>query len=170
MRVFVVETMGGFCGYLAMIAGLAAGADAAYIYEEKFTIKDLTRDLKNMVQKMNDGVQRGLLVRNEEANKNYSADFIHRLFAEEADGRFSVRKNIFGHWQQGGTPSPFDRNQGTKMSAKATHWILDQISKNLSPDGTVSATTEESACILCLQQHAYKFIPIHTLVEETDFE
>ncbi len=32
-RVFVIETMGGYCGYLATIAGLAGGADAAYIFE-----------------------------------------------------------------------------------------------------------------------------------------
>ena len=40
-RVFVVETMGGYCGYLATMAGLAGGADAAYIFEEQFSIKDL---------------------------------------------------------------------------------------------------------------------------------
>ena len=33
-RVFIIETMGGYCGYLATMAGLAAGADAAYIFEE----------------------------------------------------------------------------------------------------------------------------------------
>lgn len=33
--------MGGYCGYLATMAGLAAGADAAYIFEERFNIKDL---------------------------------------------------------------------------------------------------------------------------------
>lgn len=33
--------MGGYCGYLATMAGLAAGADAAYIFEEPFTIRDL---------------------------------------------------------------------------------------------------------------------------------
>ncbi|KAK7069806.1 hypothetical protein SK128_026059 [Halocaridina rubra] len=38
-RVFVVETMGGYCGYLATLAGLAGGADAAYIYEEQFGIQ-----------------------------------------------------------------------------------------------------------------------------------
>lgn len=38
---FIIETMGGYCGYLATMAGLAAGADAAYIYEEKFGIRDL---------------------------------------------------------------------------------------------------------------------------------
>ena len=40
-RVFVVETMGGYCGYLATMSGLAGGADAAYIYEEEFSILDL---------------------------------------------------------------------------------------------------------------------------------
>lgn len=40
-RVFIIETMGGFCGYLANMGGLAAGADAAYIFEEPFDIRDL---------------------------------------------------------------------------------------------------------------------------------
>ena len=43
-RVFIIETMGGYCGYLATMAGLAAGADAAYIFEEPFTIRDLQGD------------------------------------------------------------------------------------------------------------------------------
>ena len=37
----MVETMGGYCGYLATMSGLAGGADAAYIFEEDFTILDL---------------------------------------------------------------------------------------------------------------------------------
>lgn len=38
-RVFIVETMGGYCGYLATLGGLASGADAAYIYEEPCSIE-----------------------------------------------------------------------------------------------------------------------------------
>ena len=38
---FVIETMGGYCGYLATMSALAGGADAAYITEEPFTIEDL---------------------------------------------------------------------------------------------------------------------------------
>lgn len=33
--------MGGYCGYLATVGGLAAGADTVYIYEEPFDIRDL---------------------------------------------------------------------------------------------------------------------------------
>ena len=31
--------MGGYCGYLATLGGLASGADAAYIYEEPSSIE-----------------------------------------------------------------------------------------------------------------------------------
>lgn len=40
-RVFIIETMGGYCGYLASVGGLAAGADTVYVYEEPFDIRDL---------------------------------------------------------------------------------------------------------------------------------
>lgn len=62
-RVFIVETMGGYCGYLATLAGLAGGADAAYIYEEKFTIRNLIEDVCHMQSKMEEGVSRGLILR-----------------------------------------------------------------------------------------------------------
>lgn len=56
----VIETMGDYCGYLTTVVGLAAGADAAYVHEEKFTIKDLPLDLENLTEKTRDGVQEGL--------------------------------------------------------------------------------------------------------------
>ena len=49
-RVFIIETMGGYCGYLATMAGLAGGSDAAYIHEESFGIKDLMDDLEIMTR------------------------------------------------------------------------------------------------------------------------
>jgi len=54
---------GGYCGYLATVSGLAGGADAAYIYEEPFNIKNLQKDVDHMASKMADGVQRGLVLR-----------------------------------------------------------------------------------------------------------
>lgn len=52
-----------FCNLLSALAGLAGGADAAYIYEEKFSIKDLQQDVYHMASKMAEGVQRGLILR-----------------------------------------------------------------------------------------------------------
>jgi 6-phosphofructokinase 1 len=75
---------------------LAGGADAAYIYEEQIKIKDLQRDLTHMAGKMAEGVQRGLILRNEKANENYTTEFIYRLYSEEGKGLFSARSNVLG--------------------------------------------------------------------------
>uniref|UniRef100_A0A4W5QUS0 Phosphofructokinase, platelet n=1 Tax=Hucho hucho TaxID=62062 RepID=A0A4W5QUS0_9TELE len=122
-RVFIIETMGGYCGYLASVGGLAAGADAVYIYEEPFDIRDLQSNVEHLTEKMKTGIQRGLVLRNENSNENFTTDFIYQLYSEEGKGVFDCRKNVLGHMQQGGAPSPFDRNFGTKIAAKAIQWI-----------------------------------------------
>ena len=49
-----------------------------------------------MAAKMAEGVQRGLVLRNENANENYTTDFIYRVYSEEGKGIFSCRKNVLG--------------------------------------------------------------------------
>lgn len=169
-RVFVIETMGGYCGYLATLAGLSGGADAAYIYEEKFSIKDLQQDVYHMASKMSEGVQRGLILRNEKASENYNTEFIFRLYSEEGKGLFSTRMNVLGHMQQGGSPTPFDRNMGTKMAAKCVDWMVDQLKANTAPDGSICAKSQESACLLGLIRRQYKFTPLKDLISDTNFE
>ena len=74
-----METMGGYSGYLATMAGLASGADASYIPEQSFGIKDLTRDMEIIASKMEKGnIFRGVILINEKANKNYDASFLTR--------------------------------------------------------------------------------------------
>ncbi|XP_056277890.1 ATP-dependent 6-phosphofructokinase, platelet type-like isoform X3 [Pseudoliparis swirei] len=62
-RVFIIETMGGYCGYLASMGGLAAGADTVYIYEEPFDIRDLQANVEHLTQKMKTSIKRGLVLR-----------------------------------------------------------------------------------------------------------
>uniref|UniRef100_A0A8C7YM49 Phosphofructokinase, platelet n=1 Tax=Oryzias sinensis TaxID=183150 RepID=A0A8C7YM49_9TELE len=99
-RVFIIETMGGYCGYLATVGGLAAGADTVYIYEEAFDIRDLQANVEHLTQKMKTTIQRGLVLRNENCNENFTTDFIYQLYSEEGRGVFDCRKNILGHMQQ----------------------------------------------------------------------
>ncbi|XP_034938454.1 ATP-dependent 6-phosphofructokinase isoform X2 [Chelonus insularis] len=169
-RVFIIETMGGYCGYLATLAGLAGGADAAYIFEEKFNIKDLNQDVVAMAAKMSEGVQRGLILRNENSNLNYNTDFMQRLFSEEGKGLFSCRSNIIGHMQQGGSPTPFDRNLGTKMGAKAVEWFSTELKKCTNAEGQVIAADSTSAVMLGIIKRQYRYTPLAELVDHTDFE
>ena len=80
--------MGGYNGYLTSLAGLAAGADAAYINEEKYSIRDLMDDLEIVVRKMNHHrIERGMILRNEKANDTYNTDFLNALYCEEGKGK-----------------------------------------------------------------------------------
>ncbi|XP_026147701.1 ATP-dependent 6-phosphofructokinase, platelet type isoform X6 [Mastacembelus armatus] len=167
-RVFIIETMGGYCGYLASVGGLAAGADAAYIYEEPFDIRDLQANVEHLTEKMKTSIQRGLVLRNENSNDNYTTDFIYQLYTEEGKGVFDCRKNVLGHMQQGGAPSPFDRNFGTKISAKAMQWISKKLVETFR-HGRVFANTEDSCCLLGMRRRALVFQPVVQLKEETDF-
>uniref|UniRef100_A0A8C0VH56 6-phosphofructokinase type A n=1 Tax=Cyanistes caeruleus TaxID=156563 RepID=A0A8C0VH56_CYACU len=168
-RVFIIETMGGFCGYLATMAGLAAGADAAYIFEEPFSSRDLQANVDHLTEKMKTTVKRGLVLRNERCNENYTTDFIYNLYSEEGKGVFDCRKNVLGHMQQGGSPTPFDRNFGTKMGAKAVAWITGKI-KECSRHGRIFANTADSACLLGMRKRSLVFQPIAELRQQTDFE
>lgn len=169
-RVFVIETMGGYCGYLATLAGVAGGADAAYIFEEPFGIKDLMEDVFHMQAKMADGVQRGLILRNESANINYTTDFIHRLYSEEGRNVFTSRMNKLGHMQQGGSPSPYDRNFSTKLAAKASDWLIDQLGAHTAHDGTISCDSPDTAVLLGLVRRQYRFTSLEQLKDMTDFK
>nr|XP_033494161.1 ATP-dependent 6-phosphofructokinase, platelet type isoform X3 [Epinephelus lanceolatus] len=169
-RVFIIETMGGYCGYLASVGGLAAGADAAYIYEEPFDIRDLQANVEHLTEKMKTSIQRGLVLRNENCNENYTTDFIYQLYSEEGKGVFDSRKNVLGHMQQGGAPSPFDRNFGTKISAKAMQWVTKKLVETFRHDeGRVFANTEDSCCLLGMRRRALVFQPVVQLKDETDF-
>uniref|UniRef100_A0A4W6C3C0 Phosphofructokinase, platelet n=1 Tax=Lates calcarifer TaxID=8187 RepID=A0A4W6C3C0_LATCA len=167
-RVFIIETMGGYCGYLATVGGLAAGADTVYIYEEPFDIRDLQANVEHLTQKMKTSIQRGLVLRNENCNENFTTDFIYQLYTEEGRGVFDCRKNILGHMQQGGAPSPFDRNFGTKVAAKAMQWITRTL-KDSYKGGRVFANSEETACLLGMRRRAMVFQPVSQLRDETDF-
>ncbi|XP_014885288.1 ATP-dependent 6-phosphofructokinase, platelet type isoform X9 [Poecilia latipinna] len=167
-RVFIIETMGGYCGYLATVGGLAAGADAAYIYEEPFDIRDLQANVEHLTEKMKTSIQRGLVLRNENSNVNYTTDFIYQLYTEEGRGVFDCRKNVLGHMQQGGAPSPFDRNFGTKISAKAMQWLSQKLVESYRK-GRVFANTEDTCCLLGMHARALVFQPVVELKDHTDF-
>ncbi|XP_035162653.1 ATP-dependent 6-phosphofructokinase, platelet type isoform X3 [Callithrix jacchus] len=167
-RVFIIETMGGYCGYLANMGGLAAGADAAYIFEEPFDIRDLQSNVEHLTEKMKTTIQRGLVLRNESCSENYTTDFIYQLYSEEGKGVFDCRKNVLGHMQQGGAPSPFDRNFGTKISARAMEWITAKL-KAARGRGK-KFTTDDSVCVLGISKRNVIFQPVAELKKETDFE
>uniref|UniRef100_A0A8C5REW4 Phosphofructokinase, liver type n=1 Tax=Laticauda laticaudata TaxID=8630 RepID=A0A8C5REW4_LATLA len=168
-RVFIVETMGGYCGYLSTVTGIAVGADAAYIYEDPFTIHDLKANVEHLTDKMKTDIQRGLVLRNEKCHEHYTTEFLYNLYSSEGKGIFDCRINVLGHLQQGGAPTPFDRNYGTKLGVKAVLWMSEKL-KDVYRKGRVFANSAESACVIGLRRKTVSFSPVTELKKVTDFE
>uniref|UniRef100_A0A673HJV4 ATP-dependent 6-phosphofructokinase, liver type-like n=1 Tax=Sinocyclocheilus rhinocerous TaxID=307959 RepID=A0A673HJV4_9TELE len=168
-RVFVVETMGGYCGYLATTTGIAVGADAAYIFEDPFNIHDLKTNVEHLTEKMKKDIQRGLVLRNEKCHVHYTTDFIHKLYSAEGKGVFDCRVNVLGHLQQGGVPTPFDRNYGTKLGVRAVQWLTEKMTDSFR-QGRVFVNTPDTACVVGLYKKVLTFSPITELKDQTDFE
>lgn len=124
-RCFVVEVMGRDCGYLALMGGLATGAERVYLNEEGVTLHDLEVDVRNLVDGFKHGKRLGLMIRNENANPIYTTDFMAALFEEEGGDLFDVREAILGHQQQGGDPSPFDRIQATRLATRCIERMVE---------------------------------------------
>lgn len=125
-RCFVVEVMGRTCGYLALMSGLATGAERVYIHEEGMKLRDLQQDLNHLVEGFRGGKRLGLLIRSEGVNEVYTTGFMCALFEEEGGGLFDVRQAILGHLQQGGDPSPFDRTFATRLALKGIEFLVDE--------------------------------------------
>ncbi|MDE0311044.1 MAG: 6-phosphofructokinase [Caldilineaceae bacterium] len=128
-RCFIVEVMGRFCGYLALMSAIATGAERVYLHEEGITLKDLERDIELLKQGFQQGKRLGLMIRNEAANSFYTTSFISALFEEEGGDLFEVRQSILGHLQQGGNPSPFDRILAARLAWEAVQIIEEVASR-----------------------------------------
>ena len=127
-RAFVVETMGRYCGYLALMGGLAGGAERVYLHEEGISLRDLQTDVDWLRHSFSHGRKLFLAIRNEMANALYTTDFLARLLEQEGQGLYDVRQAILGHVQQGGTPTPFDRLLATRLVSRALDLIAEQFS------------------------------------------
>jgi 6-phosphofructokinase 1 len=114
-RAFLVEVMGRDCGYLALMAGIAGGAEAIVIPEAETRPEALVDEIRAAYQR---GKPHALIVVAEGArfNANRLVEFFKRR--DDLIG-FEFRVTILGHVQRGGAPGAFDRLLGTRLGAAA---------------------------------------------------
>ncbi|MFN2200709.1 MAG: 6-phosphofructokinase [Caldilineaceae bacterium] len=134
-RCFVVEVMGRYCGYLALMSALATGAERVYLHEEGIRLSDLEQDIAQLIHGFTHGKRLGLMVRNERANSLYTTQFLSALFEEEGGDLFDVRISVLGHLQQGGDPSPYDRILAVRLTDRAVDFIEN---RHAEPDDDLS--------------------------------
>ena len=116
-RCSVVEVMGRNAGYLAMYVGLAVGATAVIVPEEKF---DFERDVIEKIRQARfNGFTHYMIVVAEGAGS--AADIAARI-KETID--LDPRVTVLGHIQRGGCPTGRDRVYSTKMGYLAVEMLL----------------------------------------------
>jgi 6-phosphofructokinase 1 len=118
-RAFLVEVMGKDCGYLALMAGIAGGAEAVIIPEVKTDPELVAAELRVAYRR---GKAHALVVVAEGAE--YNAERLARYFQQHRERLgFDLRVTTLGHVQRGGAPGAFDRLLGTRLGAAATGYL-----------------------------------------------
>src|SRR5581483_4891246 len=125
-RSFVVEVMGRHCGYLALMAGLATGANWVLIPESP--PEEGWEDA--MCEKIRAGRKSGrrhniVLVAEgtrDCAGNRITSDYVQKALSQRLGEE--ARVTILGHVQRGGSPSAFDRTMPTLLGYAAVEQLL----------------------------------------------
>jgi 6-phosphofructokinase 1 len=144
-RVMVVEVMGRNTGWIAVMSGIAGGADAVLIPELPITVEQACAELQRRHER---GKVFSIVVVSEGYELTYesgerrmvagearaSDQFGHVRFggvgealAQEIEQRtgYETRVTVLGHVQRGGTPTPRDRVLATRYGLKAADLVLE---------------------------------------------
>ncbi len=118
-RAFLVEVMGRDCGYLALISGIAGGAECIVLPEVATDPETLACDIRAAYER---GKTHAIVVVAEGAE--YNAEKLVHYFKEHRERLcFELRLVKLGHVQRGGAPGVFDRLLATRLGAAATECI-----------------------------------------------
>src|SRR5919197_6490297 len=142
-RVMVVEVMGRDTGWVAMIGGLAGGADLIVIPEFPTTLSQI---VDHLTERRREGKDFSIIVVAEGAElaelaaaadegkkdafghaqlaKRGIGDLLSRRIEEETG--FETRVTVLGHLQRGGSPSPTDRIWATRLGVQAAELLAEE--------------------------------------------
>jgi 6-phosphofructokinase 1 len=119
-RVLLVEVMGRKCGYLALMAGIAGGAEAIVIPEIEVVPEHLAERVQDVYER---GKPHAIIVVAE--GSKYNAEGLCQYFHEhDLLKGFEFRSSVLGYIQRGAVPTCADRLLGTKLGSEAAEQII----------------------------------------------
>jgi 6-phosphofructokinase 1 len=136
-RVMVVEVMGRHTGWIAVMSGIAGGADVILIPERPVDYDEVTGEIRRRHAR---GKNFSIVVVSEGCelpgaeDKGEVDQFGHRLLAKRGVGEtlagvleertgYETRVTVLGHIQRGGSPTPRDRILATRFGLKAADLV-----------------------------------------------
>jgi ATP-dependent phosphofructokinase / diphosphate-dependent phosphofructokinase len=145
-RVMVVEVMGRHTGWIAVMSGIAGGADVILIPEQPITVEQACEEIRRRHRRGKDFsivvVSEGYELTYESGEQRLVAEearpsdqFGHvrlggvgDVLAREIEERtgFETRVTVLGHVQRGGSPTPRDRVLATRYGLKAADLVHER--------------------------------------------
>ncbi|HEY6149785.1 MAG TPA: ATP-dependent 6-phosphofructokinase [Gaiellaceae bacterium] len=136
-RVMVVEVMGRHTGWIAVMSGIAGGADVILIPEHPVSVEEACDDIRRRHER---GKDFSIVVVSEGYELEGMADesdvdqFGHVRLSERGVGArlageieqrtgYETRVTVLGHVQRGGSPTPRDRVLATRYGLKAADLV-----------------------------------------------
>jgi ATP-dependent phosphofructokinase / diphosphate-dependent phosphofructokinase len=139
-RVMVLEVMGRHTGWIAVVSGIAGGADVILIPEHPVSIEDACKEIQSRHDRGKDFsivvVSEGYELEGAEdagdvdqfghvrlSERGVGAQVAHQI--EQRTG-FETRVTVLGHVQRGGSPTPHDRVLATRYGLKAADLVHER--------------------------------------------
>lgn len=157
-RAFVIEVMGRHCGWLALMAGVATGADFVFIPEQPRE-DNWKEEMCAIVKKHRSlGKRKTIVIIAEGAHDRYgnkiSPDMIKDLLADPKGLHLDTRITTLGHVQRGGTAVAYDRMLATLQGVEAVKAVLE-------------ATPETETCFIAITENKIVRKPLMEAVLNT---
>ncbi len=130
-RLFFVEVMGRDAGFIALMSGLASGAEGILVPEYETDLDSLVKDLE---QGHKDGKSSSIVVV-AEGDDEGGAFEIAKKVKEKLSIPFDIRVSILGHIQRGGSPTCMDRVLASRLGVAAVEALI--VGKNKEMVGFV---------------------------------
>jgi len=137
-RVMVLEVMGRHTGWIAVVSGIAGGADVILIPEHPVSIEDTCKEIRHRHDRGKDFsivvVSEGYELEGDGDEGGEVDEFGHVRLSERGVGArvaheieqrtgFETRVTVLGHVQRGGSPTPRDRVLATRYGLKAADLV-----------------------------------------------
>ncbi|KAI0154100.1 6-phosphofructokinase [Xylariaceae sp. FL1272] len=158
-RAFVIEVMGRHCGWLALMAGVATGADFIFIPEKprQDNWKDEMHD--TIKEHRHWGKRKTIVIVAEGARdrhgKSITSAMVKDLLADKNGLALDTRITTLGHVQRGGTAVSYDRIVATLQGVEAVKAVLE-------------ATPTTESCIIAINENKIIRKPMMAAIHETD--
>jgi len=136
-RVMVVEVMGRHTGWIAVMSGIAGGADVILIPEHPISVEEACDDIRRRHERgkdfsivvVSEGYELAGMADESEVDQfghvRLSERGVGARLAGEIEARtgYETRVTVLGHVQRGGSPTPRDRVLATRYGLKAADLV-----------------------------------------------